>query len=285
MSTPIALAASQAQPLSLIEAAMRISPEAVNPPLWNRLKFWGIAALFIILMVAVGIDLDLNIGVISAGSSKLSVILGSMWPPSDGETAFRLWYAIAQTLGMAVLGTLLAAVAAIPVGLIAARNIVPNPIVHFVIRRTMDLFRGIPALVWALILVAAFGLGPIAGILALGFADIPRLGKLYAEAMENIDERQRESILATGAPITAVLRFGTFPQALPIWLSQCLYYLEQNFRSAAVVGIVGAGGIGFELNERIRIFAFDQVAYIIIIYIITVGLLDILSAKLRSKLV
>jgi phosphonate transport system permease protein len=208
-----------------------------------------------------------------------------MWPPSDGEAPLRIGWAVAQTLGMAVLGTTLAALLAVPLGMIAARNIVSNPTIHFIVRRIMDVFRGIPALIWALILVAAIGLGPVAGILALAFADIPRLGKQFAEAMENIDERQRESLRATGAPALVVLRFGALPQALPIWLSQCLYSLELNFRSAVVVGVVGGGGIGFELQERIRIFAFDEVAYIIIVYVVTVSLLDLLSARLRSRFV
>jgi len=230
-------------------------------------------------------DLGIGYAVLSAGVLKLGVILEAMWPPSDGEAAVRIWFAIAQTLGMAVLGTTFAALMAVPLGLIAARNVVANPALHFAIRRIMDLFRGIPALIWALILVAAIGLGPLAGILALAFADIPRLGKQFAEAMENIDERQRDSIRATGASDAMVLRFGVLPQALPIWLSQCLYSLELNFRSAVVVGVVGGGGIGFELQERIRIYAYDEVAYIIILYVITVSLLDLLSARLRGNLI
>lgn len=267
-----------------LTAAIRINPKAVYPPLLDRLRPWAVVALVVVAFLGAAQDLGLQPDVLEAGLTKLGVIVKTMLPPSDGEAPMRIWFSVAQTLGMAVLGTAFAAIFALPLGLIAARNIVANPIIHFVIRRCMDLFRGIPALIWALILVAAIGLGPLAGILALAFADIPRLGKLYAEAMENIDERQRESIRATGAPAAVVLRFGTLPQALPIWLSQCLYSLELNFRSAVVVGIVGGGGIGFELRERIRIFAFDEVAYIIMLYVITVSLLDLLSARLRSKL-
>ncbi|MFM9852362.1 MAG: phosphonate ABC transporter, permease protein PhnE [Sphingomonadaceae bacterium] len=264
--------------------ALRINRQAVHPPLWDTFKYWALfAAVFAAFLYAVD-DIGLGFGILSAGVSKLGVMLGAMWPPSDGEAPVRIWFAVAQTLGMAVLGTSFAALMAVPLGLIAARNIVANPVVHFVVRRVMDVFRGIPALIWALILVAALGLGPIAGILALAFADIPRLGKLFAEAMENIDERQRDSIRATGASAAIVVRFGTLPQALPIWLSQCLYSLEMNFRAAVVVGVVGGGGIGFELQERIRIFAYDEVAYIIILYVVTVSLLDLLSERLRANL-
>jgi phosphonate transport system permease protein len=285
MSTSMALVASRDTPLDLVAAAMRIAPDAVRGSPSRRVKNWLIFLVFVVVFVACCIDLRLGIDVIGSGLAKLGNFLGAMWPPSDGGQAQRIWLAVAQTMAMAILGTVLAALGAIPLGVLSARNIVSNPVIHFAIRRVMDLFRGIPALVWALILVASFGLGPIAGILALAFADIPRLGKLFGEAMENIDERQRESIRATGAPMAAVLRFGTVPQAMPIWLSQCLYYLEQNFRSAAVVGVVGAGGIGFELEERIRIFAFDEVAYIVLLYIICVGIMDWISEKLRARLV
>jgi phosphonate transport system permease protein len=267
-----------------LEAAMRISPKAVHPPFLERARYWGFFVLLFAAFLGAAHDIGLGYQVLSAGTSKLGVILDAMLPPSDGEAPVRILVSLAQTLGMAVLGTSFAAIVALPLGLIAARNIVASSFVHFVVRRIMDLFRGIPALIWALILVAAIGPGALAGILALAFADVPRLGKLYAEAMENIDERQRESIRATGAPTAIVLRFGTLPQAFPIWMSQCLYSLEMNFRSAVVVGVVGGGGIGFELLERIRIFAFDEVAYIIILYIITVGLLDLLSARLRANL-
>ncbi len=268
-----------------LAAAIRISPKAVHPSPWDRVKYCGLFALFVVAFLAAADDIGLGYRVLNTGVSKLGVILDAMIPPSDGEAPVRIWFAVAQTLGMAVLGTIFAAILALPLGLIAARNVVSNPVLHFAIRRVMDLFRGIPALIWALILVAAIGLGPLAGILALAFADIPRLGKLFAEAMENIDEQQRDAIRATGAPTLVVLRYGTLPQALPIWLSQCLYSLELNFRSAVVVGIVGGGGIGFELRERIRIFAFDEVAYIIILYVITVGLLDMLSSRLRANLI
>jgi phosphonate transport system permease protein len=270
---------------ALLAAAARINPAAVHPPFWDRLKYWALLALVLGAFVAALNDLGIGFGILSVGVSKLGVIVEAMVPPSDGEAPVRIWVSIAQTLGMAVMGTTLAALVALPLGLIAARNIVANAIIHFIVRRIMDLFRGIPALIWALILVAALGLGPVAGILALAFADIPRLGKLFAEALENIDPRQLDSIGATGAPALVVLRFGALPQALPIWLSQCLYSLEVNFRSAVVVGVVGGGGIGFELQERIRIFAFDEVAYIIILYVITVSCLDLLSERLRKRLV
>lgn len=275
---------SKADQAALIAAARARLPGVIDMPLGRRLRPWLFAALFTALFVACCIDLELSPELLTSGLGKVGVIFGSMLPPSSGGQLPRLLWALAQTLGIAVLGTLLAIIFALPLGLIAARNIVSSEIIHFAVRRFMDAFRGIPVLVWALILVAAVGLGPIPGILAIAFADIPRLGKLFAEALESVDARQRQSVQATGGDIINVLRFGTIPQALPVCISQCLYYLEQNFRSAAVVGVVGAGGIGFELEERIRILAFDQVAFITLLYIIAVGILDICSEKLRAKL-
>jgi phosphonate transport system permease protein len=268
----------------MIARAEALLPGAVIIKLDQRIKSAFAIAAFLIVFVGCCYDLGLSWDVLGDGLMKMGTILGAMWPPTSGGELPRLLLALLQTLAIAVLGTLLAALVAIPLGLAAAQNIVPHPAIHFVIRRFMDLFRGIPVLVWALILVAAIGLGPIPGILAIAFSDIPRLGKLFAEALENVDSHQQDSLRATGSSMPAVFRFGVVPQLLPVWLSQCLYYLEQNFRAAAVVGVVGAGGIGFELEERIRIFAFDQVAFITLMYIVAVAIMDFGSERLRARL-
>lgn len=269
---------------ALIARAMAISHDAVALPLLKRLRAWFMAGLFLLVFFAACRELDLSLGVLFDGVGKLGLFLAAMWPPSDGGEPAHLTYVVIQTLAMAVIATAIAIVLAVPIGLAAARNLVPNPVIHFAIRRFLDLFRGIPVLVWALIMVAAFGLGPVPGILAIILTDIPRLGKLFAEAMENVDDRQIASLRVTGAGAFTILRFGALPQMLPVWLSQCLYFLEQNFRSAAIVGVVGGGGIGFELQERIRIFAFDEVAFITLTYIVAVGVLDVASDRLRARL-
>ena len=185
---------------------------------------------------------------------------------------------------MAVAGTALAIVAALPLGLLGAKTVVSNGLLHFLFRRCLDIFRGVPALVWALIFISAFGLGPFAGVVALAFADIPNLAKLFAETLENCDRGPVEGARASGVSKILEIRFGLVPQVAPVLASQCLYYLESNFRHAAVLGIVGAGGIGFELDERIRIFAFDQVAYIVLLYMLCVAALDFVSRQLRARL-
>jgi phosphonate transport system permease protein len=269
---------------ALMARAMALAPDAVVLPLARRLRGWLAAGVFLLVFIAACRELDLSAAVLIDGVAKLGKFLAAMWPPSDGGQPGYLLYVIIQTLAMAVIGTAVAIVIAIPIGMAAARNLVPQPVIHFAIRRFLDLFRGIPVLVWALIMVAAFGLGPVPGILAIILSDIPRLAKLFAEAMENVDERQIASLRVTGAGPFTILRFGALPQMLPVWLSQCLYFLEQNFRSAAIVGVVGGGGIGFELQERIRIFAFDQVAFITLVYIVAVGVLDFASERLRARL-
>jgi phosphonate transport system permease protein len=269
---------------ALIAQAAAIAPDVVSRPFRQRLRTWLTWGIFLLVFVFACREIGLDVAVLADGIGKLGTFLSAMWPPSDGGQPGKLLYVILQTLAMAVIGTAVATVLAIPVGMLAARNLVSDPILHFAIRRFLDLFRGIPVLVWALIMVAAFGLGPVPGILAIILTDIPRLAKLFAEAMENVDERQVASLRVTGAGNMTVLRFGTLPQMLPVWLSQCLYFLEQNFRAAAIVGVVGGGGIGFELQERIRVFAFDEVAYITLLYIVAVGILDVASSRLRARL-
>ncbi|MEL6377280.1 MAG: phosphonate ABC transporter, permease protein PhnE [Pseudomonadota bacterium] len=268
----------------LIQEAEALAPGQVQRTLVDRLKsiapfFLGCAAF-----IWICIDIDISPATFLAGLSKLGDFLGNMFPPSSGGQAPRILNALVETFGMAFAGTFLGVVFAIPLGIIGAKNIVSFGPAHFLIRRVFDFFRGIPALVWALILVTAFGLGPFAGVIALALADIPVLSKLYAEAIENVDRKPIEGLRAAGCGRLDVIRYGIAPQVTPIFLSQALYYLESNFRNAAILGVVGAGGIGFELEERIRIFAFDEVAYIILLFMVAVAVLDTISGHLRAKL-
>ena len=232
------------------------------------------------------VDLQLLAGAIFAGrpGSWADFAHAAMVPPSDGGQLIGILRAIAETFAMAFAGTVLAAVAAAPLGLIGAKTVVGQPLAHFIFRRALDWFRGVPALVWALILVSAFGLGPFGGVIALALADIPRLAKLFSEAIENGDERPMEGVRSAGVSPLMALRYGLAPQVAPVIASQCLFFLESNFRHAAVLGIVGAGGIGFELEERIRVFAFDVAAFIILLYMIAVAVLDTASRELRKRL-
>jgi phosphonate transport system permease protein len=264
--------------------ATAIAPAVLRPSIAAKLARWGLALLGLALLVAMMHDLDLAPRALMTGFEKLGRFLGAMVPPSDGGDSLRILRALAETFAMAFAGTVLAAVAALPLGVIGAKTIVSNGALHFAFRRMLDMFRGVPALVWALIFVAAFGLGPFGGVLALAIADIPNLAKLFSEALENCDPKPGEGARSAGASPLLVIRYGLAPQVAPVIASQCLYFLESNFRHAAVLGIVGAGGIGFELEERIRIFAFDQAAYIILLYMIGVAALDYASRALRARL-
>ena len=204
--------------------------------------------------------------------------------PGLGDFDLFLW-GILETLGMAFLGTLIGSILAFPLGFLAAKNIIPTWIFHFGIRRTFDVLRGVDVMIWALIFVRAIGLGPLAGIMAIAISDTGTLAKLFSEAIENIDRKQMEGVKAAGASQVKVVRFGVVPQVLPVMLSFALYMFESNTRAATILGIVGAGGIGLLLADRIRAHAWDQACVIIIMILVTVYAIDFLSRKIRERLI
>jgi phosphonate transport system permease protein len=197
----------------------------------------------------------------------------------------ELWRSMLETIAMAYLGTMLAVVFAVPLGFLGARNVIPQAVFRFFTRRLFDGLRGLDQLIWALVFVRAMGLGPIAGIMAIAVAETGVLAKLFSEAVENIDRRQVEGITSVGAGFVARLRFAVLPQVLPLMISQTLYSIESNAREATILGLVGAGGIGLRLSERIQINAWDQVAYVIVLILISVALIDTTSRYLRLRLI
>ena len=219
------------------------------------------------------------------GLGKLGFLVRFMFPPSSGGHLGEILHGLAETLAMAFMGTLLAAVAAVPLGFAGARNVMPVRVLHFGIRRLFDGLRGIDSLIWAIIFVAAVGMGPFAGILALAVPDTGTLAKLFAEAIENVERRQVEGIEAAGADAVERARFGILPQVLPVMLSHVLYFFESNTRSATILGVVGAGGIGLQLAERIRLDAWQEVAFIILLILVTVAVIDWTSGRLRRRII
>lgn len=219
------------------------------------------------------------------GASKLGWLLQFMFPPAHNGWLGEFAWGLAETLAMAFLGTLLAAVVALPVGFLAAKNVVPNWLLHFGLRRTLDGVRGIDTLIWALIFVNVVGLGPFAGILAIAVGDVGVLSKLFAEAIENVDRRQVEGVRATGAGRVQTMRFGMLPQVLPVMLSNTLYFFESNTRSATILGVVGAGGIGQQLSDRIRVNNWDEVMFIVLMILATVYAIDLVSRNLRVRII
>ncbi|MEO7221099.1 MAG: phosphonate ABC transporter, permease protein PhnE [Devosia sp.] len=191
-----------------------------------------------------------------------------------------------QTIVMAFVGTLFAATLAFPLSFIAARNITPNPIGNWLMKRGFDLLRSVDMLIWALFFVRGFGPGPIPGIAAIFFTDTGTLGKTNTEALENIDDRQREGVRSVGAGSANVQRYGVVPQVLPLFLSQALYFWESNTRSATIIGAVGAGGIGLKLIEAMRTNQdWENVAYMVLLILVVVFVFDNISSAIRSRLI
>jgi len=190
-----------------------------------------------------------------------------------------------ETVQMALAGTFLALLAAFPMGFLAARNTAPHASVYYLVRAALNFIRTIPDLVLGLLFVAAVGLGAFAGTLALAIHTATVLGKLLSESVENIDEGVVEAIRATGAGYLQVLSFAVLPQILPDLISFTLYRLETNIRAASVLGLIGAGGIGYLMNTSFRIFQYQDAAAIVLVLIALVMLVDHLSSRLRSLVV
>jgi phosphonate transport system permease protein len=219
------------------------------------------------------------------GLSRLGFLIRLMIPPATGGAFGTYLYALFETLAMAFLGTVLAAAVAFPLGFLAARSIVANRIFHFALRRVLDVIRGVDILIWALIFVSAVGMGPFAGVLALAFSDVAFLTKTYAEAIENVDTKPIEGARAAGANGLQTIRLAVLPQVLPVVLSNVLYFFESNVRAASVLGIVGAGGIGLQLSQRIFVNSWDQACFLIIMMLVTVAVMDMVLGRVRRRLV
>lgn len=216
-------------------------------------------------------------------SGNMARFAADFFPPD-----FRDWRTYLEemfvTVQIALWGTALAVAMAVPLGLASSANIVP-PWVYQPTRRLMDACRAINEMVFAMLFIVAVGLGPFAGVLALWVHTTGVLAKLFSEAVEAIDPRPVEGVRATGAGALEEVVYGVIPQVLPLWLSFALYRFESNVRSASVVGIVGAGGIGTVLWEIIRSFQYAQTCAVMLIIIAFVTLIDVLSAQMRKVLI
>ncbi|HEN3587872.1 TPA: phosphonate ABC transporter, permease protein PhnE, partial [Yersinia enterocolitica] len=200
---------------------------------------------------------------------------------------FRYYFGqIFITLAIVFAGTLTATLIALPLSFLAARNVMSTPslrLISFVVRRFLDIFRGIDMAIWGLIFVRAVGMGPLAGVLAIIMQDMGLLGKLYAEGHEAVDKSPNRGLTAMGANALQKQRFGIFTQSFPTFLALSLYQIESNTRSAAVLGFVGAGGIGLVYAENMRLWNWDVVMFITLIMVVIVMIMDKVSATLRKK--
>jgi phosphonate transport system permease protein len=216
-------------------------------------------------------------------SGNMATYAGDFFPPNFHDWRIYLQEMIV-TVQIALWGTALAVVFAVPLGLLSSANIAPWWIYH-PIRRLMDAARAINEMVFAMLFIVAVGLGPFAGVLALFVHTTGILSKLFSEAVESIDVQPVEGIRATGANALEEIVYGVIPQVLPLWISYSLYRFESNVRSASVVGMVGAGGIGVILWDIMRSFQYAETGAVMIIIIATVTVIDLVSARIRKSLI
>jgi phosphonate transport system permease protein len=269
-----------------IDQIQRRFPHIFQPAWRRQLTTWVITmtiGLFTLYCLqALGF---FDIERIKTGLNKLLGVLRFMLPPASHGRTWVFIQAIFETLGMAFLGTLLASLVSVPLGFLGAKNIVTNPVFHFGLRRFVDFLRGVDALIWALVWINVVGLGPFAGILAIAVSNTGELSKLFSEAIENVDRKQMDGVRASGASTLQTMVYGVWPQVSPVILSNSLYYFESNTRSATILGIVGAGGIGLQLADRIRVMAWDQVSLLIIMILVVVYGIDFVSGHIRQRFI
>ncbi|MEO0532381.1 MAG: phosphonate ABC transporter, permease protein PhnE [Cyanobacteria bacterium P01_A01_bin.123] len=264
-----------------------ISPQVIATLSQEKKRITLLRIVWVLIAIAVliyaGQKSDLSFVELAQGSSNMAEYISRYFPPDFTDWRFYL-SDILETIGMGVWGTIMAAIVAVPLSILAAENVAPSWIV-FIIRRFMDGMRAINEVVFALIFVVAVGLGPFAGVLALFVHTTGTLGKLFSEAIEAIAPGPVEGIRATGASKLQEVIFGVIPQVIPLWTSFTLYRFEANVRAASVLGIVGAGGIGVSLYQSFRAFKYGKVCAILIILIAAVAIIDTVSAKIRQRLV
>ncbi|WP_323776262.1 phosphonate ABC transporter, permease protein PhnE [Leisingera sp.] len=220
-----------------------------------------------------------------AATGEAGAIFQDFWTNKMWRHQDVAW-AIAETLLMAFLGTIGAAVIALPLAFAATRNFMPLRALRFAMRRLFDFFRGVDSLIWTVVLARAFGPGPLTGALAILVTDTGTFGKIFSEALENVDRKQIEGVASTGATPLQRYRFGVIPQITPVLLSQLLYFFEANTRSATIIGAITGGGIGLLLTQAIITQKdWEEVAYYISLIILMVMLMDWFSGWLRRKLI
>nr|WP_317135165.1 phosphonate ABC transporter, permease protein PhnE [Pollutimonas thiosulfatoxidans] len=253
---------------------------ASPPPPRRNTRAW-LAWILLALVLAWAWDgAEMNPAMLWRDAGNMQTFLADFFPPD-----FRYWRLylteMLVTVQIAVWGTALAIVCSVPLGILCSENIAPWWICQPV-RRVMDAFRSINEMVFAMLFVVAVGLGPFAGVMALFVGTTGVLAKLFAEAVEAIENGPVEGVRASGATGLQEVIFGVIPQVLPLWISYSLYRFESNVRSATVVGMVGAGGIGVTLWEAIRGFQLAQTCAILICIIAVVSVIDIVSQHLRK---
>ena len=239
--------------------------------------------LFVAVIGLIMVDLEVDpLALFRNASDYFADIGGRMFPPDFSDLG-ALLLSMLETIEIAVLGTLLAIVLSIPMGLLSARNIAPNVVLYMVARTVTIFFRAVPEFIMAMILVIAVGFGAMPGIIALGLHTMGFLAKFYAEDMEHVNVGPIEALGSMGASRLQILAFAVVPQIMASFVGNNLYILDRNIRMATMLGIVGAGGIGYELQSSFRMFEYPRVSAIILVIFATIFVIDMLSSAIRKK--
>jgi len=237
--------------------------------------------LAVVLVAAAYVKL-LDFATLARGVPAILAIMRESIPP-DFSNALSWWKPLIDTLAMSIAGTAIAVFLSFPLAFLAARNTAPHPVVYYCARTLLNGLRSVPELIMGITFVAAVGFGALPGVLALGLHSVGMVGKFFAEAIEHVDEGPVEAAHATGATTLQVLYHAVLPQVLPQFAAVAIYRWEYNFRASTVIGMVGAGGIGFELISSLRILQYNQVSAIMLVILVMVMIVDWFSGYLRRK--
>jgi len=268
-----------------VKALTQAYPNIMRPSLGRRLTTLGLCIASLLPLILAWQMFGISWAQLVHGTSQLGQFVVLMFPPTPERFFWLFLHALGETVAIAFLGTVGAAVLAVPFSLLAARNVMPFTLVRVVVKRSFDTIRSVDTLIWALIWIGVVGLGPFAGVLAIMTSDFGAFGKLFTETLETADTKPVEGIASTGGGALASLRFALLPQIMPVIVGQILYFFESNTRSATIIGVVGAGGIGLHLYEEIRTLEWQIVCFIVIMILITVAIIDQISTRLRRAFI
>lgn len=249
---------------------------------WHRVSLVS-AVIVVAVIVSAGATGLLDARRLAEGLPAIGILVGEMFPP-DFSAAASWVGPILDTLGMSVAGTALAVMLSLPLAFLAARNTTPNLAVYHGARVVLNFLRSIPELIMGIIFVAAVGFGPLPGVLALGLHSAGMVAKFFAEAIEHVDHKPIEAAEAAGASRLQIIQYAILPQVLPQFSDVTVYRWEYNFRASTVMGMVGAGGIGFELMSSLRILNYTEVSAILIAILLMVTAVDGIGAVARRSL-
>lgn len=248
---------------------------------WKRKTVQVFAALAAVMAAAWYVGL-LDFGTLVDGVPAILTLAGEAMPPDF--TNVSAWLKpLVDTLAMSIAGTAVAVLFSFPLAFLAARNTSPHPVVFQLARVLLNALRSVPELIMGIIFVAAVGFGALPGVLALGLHSVGMVGKFFAEAIEHVDDAPVEAARAAGATPLQVLYHAVLPQVLPQFADVSVYRWEYNFRASTVMGMVGAGGIGFELMGSLRIMQYQEVSAILLVILAMVTVVDGFSGYLRQK--